>query len=242
VEAINAQAPKDGNSPSLEMKLIIEELMNPIYFENAREERVNHGDALTRINNILRPYKLEVVPDSETEKPELLFVDGSFVSSATSAIEAIRKITFCPGVFQVPKEQDVQQDLVALMMPFLAEFNPVHSAIRSACKSVKLRCKRADDIWASSPIIQDVFDLIFVSRIVVVDFTGKNANVLYETGIAHTLGKHVVPITQSLDDVPFDVRGHRVLKYHPNQQGLTTLTAKLAARLTTIIEGHSWAD
>jgi hypothetical protein len=29
--------------------------------------------------------------------------------------------------------------------------------------------------------------------IVVVDFDTRNPNVFYETGIAHTLGKHVVP-------------------------------------------------
>jgi hypothetical protein len=67
-----------------------------------------------------------------------------------------------------------------------------------------------------------------------VDFTEKNPNVMYETGIAHTLGKHVVPITQSLDDVPFDMRHHRVLKYLPNGEGLDALQRALTDRLVTI--------
>lgn len=98
-----------------------------------------------------------------------------------------------------------------------------------------------DDIWANSAIIQDIFDLIFVSSIVVVDFTGKNSNVMYETGIAHTLGKHVVPITQSIDDVPFDLQSHRVLKYLPNSEGLASLQTDLARRLATLVGGHSWS-
>jgi hypothetical protein len=78
------------------------------------------------------------------------------------------------------------------------------------------RCTRVDDIWEESVVIQDIFNLIFRAHVVIVDFTGKNANVMYETGIAHTLGKHVIPISQSLDDVPFDMSHHRVLKYLPN--------------------------
>lgn len=65
----------------------------------------------------------------------------------------------------------------------------------------------------------------------VVDFTGKNPNVMYETGIAHTLGKHVIPISQSLADVPFDMQHHRVLKYLPNREGLAALEAKLSRKL-----------
>jgi hypothetical protein len=69
---------------------------------------------------------------------------------------------------------------------------------------------------------------------VVVDFTGKNPNVMYEMGIAHTLGKHVVPITQSVEDVPFDIRHHRVLKYLPNAEGLAALQASLSPPLASL--------
>jgi hypothetical protein len=66
---------------------------------------------------------------------------------------------------------------------------------------------------------------------VVVDFTGRNPNVMYETGIAHTLGKHVVPISQSVGDVPFDMSHHRVLKYLPNKEGFEVLRNKLRSKL-----------
>jgi hypothetical protein len=62
-------------------------------------------------------------------------------------------------------------------------------------------------------------------------FTGKNANVMYETSIAHTLGKHVIPITQALADVPFDMQHQPVLKYLPNCEGMTALETSLAKKL-----------
>lgn len=140
-------------------------------------------------------------------------------------------------VVQFPTEAP---GLASAMMPFSPEFKPVYKTIGASCSANALRCLRANDIWANSTIIQDIFDLIFVSRIVIVDFTGRNSNVMYETGIAHTLGKHVVPITQSLGDVPFDLQSHRVLEYLPNREGLRKLESSLSERLKTIIQGHSW--
>ncbi len=82
--------------------------------------------------------------------------------------------------------------------------------------------------------IQDIFELIYCSSIVIVDFTGKNPNVFYEAGIAHTLGKNVIPITQNIEDIPFDLRHHRVLKYLNNNEGLQGLKKGLETRLKTL--------
>jgi hypothetical protein len=87
-------------------------------------------------------------------------------------------------------------------------------------------------MWDESTIIQEIFNLIFRASVVVVDFSQKNPNVMYETGIAHTLGKHVVPITQSIDDVPFDIRHHRVLRYFANNEGLAKLSDDLFKKLS----------
>jgi hypothetical protein len=152
--------------------------------------------------------------------------ESHYISAKPSA----KKITFAPNVFEVP-DVSVELDLVAVMMPFRAELNPVYTAIQRACSARGFRCTRADDLWEASTIIQDIFNLLLRARIVVVDFTGKNPNVMYETGIAHTLGKLVIPITQSLDDVPFDMVHHRVHKYLPNAEGYLELERKLGAKL-----------
>jgi AbiJ-like protein len=153
--------------------------------------------------------------------------DSHYISAKPSE----RKITFAPNVFEVP-DSNVQLDLVAVMMPFAAELHPVYEAIRGACARNNLVCLRVDGIWEESIIIQDIFNLIFRAQVVVVDFTGKNPNVMYETGIAHTLGKHVIPISQSLADLPFDMQHHRVLKYHLNREGVATLRTELQRKLS----------
>lgn len=142
-------------------------------------------------------------------------------------------LVIVPTVFSIPNEEP-EEDLVSAMMPFDAASTPVYVAIQRSCADAGLRCLRADDIWQEAAIVQDIFSLLFRSRIVIADFSGRNPNVLYETGIAHTLGRSVIPISQSLDDVPFDLRHHRVLKYLPNTEGLTAMQATLTERLRTL--------
>lgn len=182
--------------------------------------------------NVLAVLRYIVKQDPRTLPVIESYIDKKFPSEShyISAKPSERKITFAPNVFQVP-DSYVELDLAAVMMPFAAEFNAVHEAIKCACASNGLRCLRADDIWEEATIIQDIFNLVFRAQVVIVDFTGKNANVMYETGIAHTLGKHVIPVTQSLADVPFDMQHHRALKYLPNSEGMTVLETSLAKKL-----------
>jgi hypothetical protein len=55
-------------------------------------------------------------------------------------------------------------------------------------------------------------------------------NVFYEIGIAHTLGRDVILITQIEPDIPFDLLHLRYLHYLNNAEGLAALDARLRAR------------
>ncbi len=142
-----------------------------------------------------------------------------------------------PTVFQIPEHENIEPILASAMMPFDAGFNVVYDSIRQAADNVNLRCRRADDIWENAAIIQDVVALIDRSRVVVCDCTGRNPNVFYEAGIAHTLGREAILITQSEHDIPFDLRHLRYVRYLNNAEGRVALTETLQARMQTIL-GH----
>lgn len=150
-----------------------------------------------------------------------------------SAKPSQNKMTFSPIVFDTP-DTNIENDLAAIMMPISVETTTTFQAIKQSCNSCQLRAVRADEMWEDSTIIQDIFNLICKSSVVIVDFTNKNSNVMYETGIAHTLGKLVIPIAQSIDDIPFDMRHHRVLTYHSNNEGLQALQNSLTDKLKQI--------
>ena len=142
-----------------------------------------------------------------------------------------------PTIFRIDNE-DRDPMLISVMMPFDGRFDPVYLTLQGAVKSVssRLRCNRADDIWEDSIIIQDVVSLINRSRIVIADCTDRNPNVFYEVGIAHTLGREVILITQDKKDIPFDLAHIRYVPYLNNSEGLAKLSKKLAARITKMLE------
>lgn len=139
-----------------------------------------------------------------------------------------------PKLLKFPTQQVIEPDLVAVMMPFGAAFQPVYDALTAGVEAAGMRCLRADDIWERDHIMDDVLSLIWRARVVIADLSGKNPNVFYEAGIAHTLGRDVLLVAQSLDDVPFDLRSIRTLQYLNNGEGLHSLADGVGRRLRTL--------
>ena len=106
-----------------------------------------------------------------------------------------KTILITDSLFIFPEHENIEPTLASAMMPFDAGFSAVYESIQQAAVGAGLRCRRADDIWENAAIIQDVVALIDRSRIVICDCTGRNPNVFYEAGIAHTLGREVILIT-----------------------------------------------
>lgn len=146
-----------------------------------------------------------------------------------------QKSAAVPKVFSAEAIHNQDGNLVSVMMPFKAEFNSVYSALHASTAAVGLSCVRADDIWEHHAIIQDIVNIIARARVVICDCSGKNPNVFYEAGIAHTLGKEVILIAQSEEDVPFDLRHLRYIHYLSNGEGLESLSQAVQTRLRSIV-------
>lgn len=144
-------------------------------------------------------------------------------------------IPIFPTAFRIPDEQP-DPKLVSVMMPFKPEFAGMLEAVRAASHEVGLVCHNANEVWDHDEIIQDIFALIYRSRVVVCDFTTQNPNVFYEAGIAHTLGKSVIPITQDIEALPFDLKHRRALVYSVDDAGLEELRAKISSRFKRLLE------
>ena len=144
-------------------------------------------------------------------------------------------IEVVPSAFRIPTDPKDHR-LVSVMMPFDATLDSVYATVRNLCGELGLICLRADDTFEHSEVVQDVFSLIYRSSVVICDFSGSNPNVYYEAGIAHTLGRPVVPLTQTEEHVTFDLRHHRFIRYLNNTEGLRSLESKLESRLRTLFD------
>ena len=121
----------------------------------------------------------------------------------------------------------VDVETIFVLMPFSADFAEIYDLIRDTALHVGLRCFRADAISAAGPIIDQIFESIAKSGLVVADLTGRNQNVMYELGLASAMGKQTLLLSQDIQDVPFDVRHQRVLTYRFTPTDIRTLRGQL---------------
>ncbi len=139
-----------------------------------------------------------------------------------------------PKDFLVEWSGDVDRTLCFGIMPFDTAFDPVWQTIRDVAEDdpFNTKCIRADDVARSGCIMEDVLEYIAKARLVVADLTGRNPNVFYELGIAHACkpSATVVLLSQSIDDVPFDLRHLRCHVYRSDLSDLPNLLSSVLAQ------------
>jgi hypothetical protein len=125
---------------------------------------------------------------------------------------------------------------VLVFMPFSAELTPVYQDhIRKVAVKLGKSMARADDFFTNDQIINEIWTALVSTRLVIADCTHRNPNVFYETGLAHAIGKPTILITQNPDDIPFDLRHRRHLKYEFTPRGMASFEEALERTITSIL-------
>jgi hypothetical protein len=158
------------------------------------------------------------------------------LSENAKEMEAVLEINLTSRpIFGPARPGKVPADLF-MLMPFADELRAVFDvSVRKAAKALGLIAARADAPTPGSPIIYQVWSGIYHAKVIVADCTGLNRNVLYEIGIAHTLGKGVVLISQSMQRIPFDIAHLRIIPYANTQEGLARLKEDLKPALKEVV-------
>lgn len=232
LEELNEKSNEQDDSLSPELVCVIKALVDPNYYcdqYSNLEKAKKQLKTFLNNNNIPAPFNDNL---SEAHSNKKQRNRSMLCQNDTKQDECL---SIVPKIFKLPKNT-IDHTLVSVMMPFSKDFEDVYDAIRSACASADFRCQRVDEVWNHSEIVQDIFELIFTSYIVIADFSQRNPNVFYEIGIAHALGKEVIPIAQCIGDIPFDLHHHRVLLYDNNREGRENLRGRLLTRLQILKE------
>lgn len=105
-------------------------------------------------------------------------------------------------------------DTCFVMMPFGQWMDNYYREVYvPAIREAGLEPIRADELFSTGSVIEQIWEQISRAKVLLADLTGKNANVFYELGLAHAAQKPVVFTTGELEDVPFDLRHLRVAVY-----------------------------
>jgi guanylate kinase len=122
-----------------------------------------------------------------------------------------------------------------VLLPFRKDFPPIFdNHISAVCDHLGITVARADGIFSTRPLMEDIREAVATARVVIADLTDHNPNVFYELGICHALGKNVILITQNRE-VPSDVRHIRYLLYEYTPPGMQQFEKALELTLRKIL-------
>lgn len=227
-----------------------------IFCKEGKADEVAHVGHINRLQVNREAVLLEISLDDNVpelrnsvmheNKEDLDMVDNEFFQSHW----AVKEVDLYKFLFQnarrisvpfqnahrIPENNNIESPLVSVMMPFNSSFDGVRDSVRQAADSIDLQCKRVDDNYDYSTLIENVTSLIRSSCLVVCDCTGQNPNVLYEIGYADGIGRRFVLITQDRKYVPSNLNHLYYLEYQNTVEGLVELTEKLKKWMITSIK------
>ncbi|MBI5668880.1 MAG: DUF4062 domain-containing protein [Chloroflexi bacterium] len=168
---------------------------------------------------------------------------------AKNAMDINEALRLWPGelVFGRPLKTRQFQNDVFVIMPFAAPFVPTYrDVIKPLADELRLTMLRGDELSSSrGSVMEEVWAALNACRFVIAEITGGNDNVFYELGIAHTLNKPAILITQAAtpEGVPFDIRHLRYIRYEASPDGSARLRADLRTAVTRLLAelDEDWA-
>lgn len=225
---------RDCQVPSMLQSKLWLDFRDPNRYQDALARLVR---GLYQLTNIATPVANQPLATEEPKPGERLeALDPATLlelrAELKSAVEAFR----APPTAQSPTvaAEAEDEDLCFIVMPFSVEaLNVVYEdyVLPTLVNRCQLRSERGDDVFGSDVIMDDITRSIRKARLIIADLTGRNANVFYEVGIAHALNKQVLLMTQSIEDVPFDLRHRRALVYEYSPRGCKKLEKDLYANV-----------
>ncbi len=123
-----------------------------------------------------------------------------------------------------------------------ATYRSVQRAVRDACKDAGVELRRADSIFRSGVVIDQIREAIADADLVIAVCTGKNANVFYELGLAEAAGHQPILIAPDARHLPFDKAHCRCHMYGGKRLTTKNLRARLVKAITETLSDEGVGD
>ncbi len=166
-------------------------------------------------------------------------IAAAYIESEVRRVEKEMNLIQINPVFG-PASYEIDPRLAFVLMPFTGELTEIYATLIKPTvenSELGLVCKRADDIKSNRAIMQDIWKSICEARLIIADLTGLNPNVMYELGVAHTLGKETLIIYRKDENLkfPFDLAHIRRIEYENTPVGGTKLVSELKSTIQAIV-------
>ena len=175
---------------------------------------------------------------TEEREASLIAVAKTHIQSEINRVQREMNIIQINPIFG-PASYTIDPRLVFVLMPFDDDLTNIYNSIVKPTiesEDFNLVCKRADDLKTNKAVIQDIWKAICEARLVIGDLTRLNPNVMYELGMAHTVGKETILIYQKEDiKFPFDLAHIRRIEYTDDATGGKQLEKELKGTIENIL-------
>lgn len=125
-----------------------------------------------------------------------------------------------------------------VLMPFTEKLRFVYEyGIKPIFEEMNIIPLRADEhLDLGSNKLDEIKRQIKNSDLILIDLTEFNTNVVWELGYCQALEKHIIPISQPYDRLPFNFSGTDVIEYQFSPDGLEKLKDAFRKKLAREIE------
>lgn len=153
----------------------------------------------------------------------LATVDGASPAGTAGRAQASRTVFLEPppeGYRPSPVVRAKKRLNCLVIMPFHG-FDALYEVVRRAAHAGAgdhdISAFWLKDMKQPGRITDDIVNGLRDASFCISDLSGTNANVMWETGYAMALGKPTILIAREIEELPFDLRVHRVIPYSPEE-------------------------
>lgn len=190
-----------------------------------------------------QPFGIEL----ERQLVESLTDDNKNELASLIAVEYIRKVKDSTGIsMSIVKYNPsfsgrgfiTDSNLFLCLAPINKQYDTIFE--KHICKAIieidkSFSCIKADNIFNDMQTIEGIWSKINQARVVIADVSERSPDVFYEIGIAHAVGKKVIFITRTLEDIPIDIRQSGCIVYENTQIGMSALEEQLKSTIHAVL-------
>ena len=144
----------------------------------------------------------------------------------------------------------VKKKLCFVIMPFSSTkrhttegwteiFDDVHKPAITGSR-LGYKCERSK--IGTGSFIKDILLQLNQADVVLADLTDMNPNVFYELGVRHALKNRTILVSQTMDDVPSDLKQYGVITYGTSPKSVAEYKKKISETLKNIRNDPDRAD
>lgn len=184
-----------------------------LFFIDRNKENVRYDNIRANLEREISDMQKKLSMSEEQWRRSNHLILSSQEKNHTNIDNRIDTLDYLKNFGLKTEDYIVDESMVFFLTPFGMEYYELYEVCKDICKNNNMNLFRGDEKYLSNDIFSQIIRYIVKANIIIANVDSKNPNVFYELGIAHTLGKRIILISNRKDKIPFDIQQYRILFY-----------------------------